>query len=152
MQSCLRHAARVGLIASDPGALVLLPRRRRGSAYEFDERRFLTRQQLAALLAEIHDPWQPLFLLLASTGLRISEAIALRVMDADLDSEQPRVYVRRAIVNGQLTGPKSRYGRRTIPISTDLAVRLQALAAPRPSCCFLARTAWRCGRATCATA
>lgn len=129
LQSCLRHAARVGLIASDPAALVLLPRRRRGRAYEFDERRFLTRQQLAVLLSEIPDRWQPLFVLLAPTGLRISEAIALRVMDADPDSEQPRIHVRRAIVNGQLTGPKSRHGRRTIPISAGLATQLQVLAA-----------------------
>jgi integrase len=81
--------------------------RRRGRAYEFDERRFLTRKQLARLLAEIPDEWRPLFELLASTGLRISEAIALRVMDADLDAEVARIHVRRAIVSGQLTGPKS---------------------------------------------
>jgi integrase len=66
--------------------------------------------------------------LLASTGLRISEAIALRIMDADLDAEQPRIHVRRAIVDGQLTGPKSRHGRRAIPISHELADRLAALA------------------------
>ncbi len=131
LQSCLRHAARAGLIAGDPPTMVLLPRRRRGRAYEFDERRFLTRQQLADLLAEIPEPWRAFFQLLACTGLRISEAIALRIMDADLDAAQPRVHVCRAIVNGQLAGPKSRHGRRTIPISRDLAAELQALAADR---------------------
>jgi hypothetical protein len=39
--------------------------------------------------------------------------------------------VRRAIVNGQLTGPKSRHGRRTIPIGCELAQRLVALAVDR---------------------
>jgi integrase len=39
--------------------------------------------------------------------------------------------VRRAIVNGQLTSPKSRHGRRTIPISHALANRLAALTAGR---------------------
>jgi integrase len=91
----------------------VLPRRRRGRAYEHDERRFSSRQQLARLLAEIPSQWRPLFELLASTGLRISEAIALRVMDAGLDTDAPCVNVRRAIVNGQLTAPKSRLGRRT---------------------------------------
>jgi integrase len=131
LRACLRHAAGVGLVGDDVGAAIVLPRRRRGRAYEFDERRFLTRQQLARLLAEIPEQWRPLFELLASTGLRISEAIALRVMDAELDPDAPCVDVRRAIVNGQLTAPKSRHGRRTIPISLELANRLRQLVAGR---------------------
>jgi integrase len=131
LQSCLRHAARAGLVTGDPETLVLLPRRRRGRAFEFDERRFLTRQQLTVLLAEIPEQWQPLFELLASTGLRISEAIALRVIDAELKVDQPRIHVRRAIVGGQLTAPKSRHGRRTISISVALAAKLQMSAAGR---------------------
>ena len=59
----------------DIGAAIMLPRRRRGRAYEFDERRFLTQRALARLLAEIPEQWRTLFELLASTGLRISEAI-----------------------------------------------------------------------------
>ena len=68
LQSCLRHAARAGLRGDSEEPVILLPRRRRGRAYEFDERRFLTRQQLARLLAEIPEGWRPLFELLASTG------------------------------------------------------------------------------------
>ena len=131
LRACLRHAAAVGLAAGDAGAAIVLPRRRRGRAYEFDERRFLSRQQLARLLAEIPPRWRTLFELLASTGLRISEAIGLRVMGAGLDGDAPCVHVRRAIVNGQLTAPKSRHGRRTIPISLELAERLRELAAGR---------------------
>ena len=52
-------------------------------------------------------------------------------MDAGLDSDAPCVHVRRAIVNGQLTAPKSRHGRRTIPISLELAGRLRQLTAGR---------------------
>lgn len=69
--------------------------------------------------------------------MRISEAIALRIMDADLDAEQPRLHVRRAIVDGQLTGPKSRHGRRTIPIGHELADRLAALAVGRDEAALL---------------
>jgi hypothetical protein len=65
--------------------------------------------------------------LLASTGLRSSEAIGLRVMDSGLDSDAPCIAVRRAIVNGQLTAPKSRHGRHTITISLELADRLREL-------------------------
>jgi len=131
LQSCLRHAARAGLLGNGSEPVILLPRRRRGRAYEFDERRFLTREQLRRLLTEIPNNWRPLFELVASTGLRISEAIALRVMDADLDADRPRIHVRRAIVDGQLTAPKSRHGRRTIPISHGLAEQLVAVATGR---------------------
>jgi integrase len=131
LQSCLGHAARCGLLGDQVEPMMLLPRRRRGRAYEFDERRFLTRQQLAGLLAEVADGWRPFFELLASTGLRISEAIALRVMDVDLYSVQPRIHVRRAIVAGQLTSPKSRHGRRSVPISTALAAQLRPIIAGR---------------------
>jgi hypothetical protein len=46
-------------------------------------------------------------------------------MHAGLDSDVPCVHVRRAIVNGQLTAPKSRHGRRTIPVSLELVSRLR---------------------------
>jgi len=131
LRVCLRHAAGAGLVVGDVGANLVLPRRRRGRAYEYDERRFLSRGQLARLLAEIPVQWRTLFELLASTGLRISEAIGLRVMDAQLDTDPPCVHVRRAIVDGQLTAPKSRHGRRTIPISREMAERLRELAAGR---------------------
>ena len=130
LRGCLHHAVAAGALASAPERLVL-PRRRRGRAYAFDERRYLTREQLARLLAEVADDWRPLFELLASTGLRISEAIGLRVMDASLDLDPPRIRVRRAIVGGQLTSPKSRHGRRTIPISDSLAGRLALLSEGR---------------------
>jgi integrase len=52
-------------------------------------------------------------------------------MDAALDPDAPCIHVRRAIVNGELTAPKSRHGRRTIPISPELADRLRELVARR---------------------
>lgn len=109
---------------------------------------------LRRLLAEIPDGWRPLVELLASTGLRISEAIALRIMDADLAMDTPRIHVRRAIVDGHLTGPKSRHGRRTIPISHELAERLAVLALDRheTDLLFFGAQGACCLRATCATA
>jgi integrase len=141
LRACLRHAADVGLVDGDVADAIVLPRRRRGRAYEHDERRFLTRRQLARLVAEIPPQSRPLFELLASTGLRISEAIGLRVMDAGLDTDAPCVHVRRAIVNEQLTAPKSRHGRRTIPISLELADRLRTLTTCRAETALLFRGA-----------
>jgi hypothetical protein len=40
LQCCLRHAARAGLLGDGAEPVILLPRRRRGRAYEFDERAF----------------------------------------------------------------------------------------------------------------
>jgi integrase len=61
------------------------------------ERRFLTRDELARLLDEVPGKWRPLFDLLAVPRLRISEAIALRWSDLELDSRQPRLRVNRAM-------------------------------------------------------
>lgn len=94
---------------------------------------FLTRQGLGRLLEEIPPAHKPLFLLLASTGLRISEAIVLRWCDLDLDSRPPRLRVQRAIVNGVLGAPKSRHGARTLPLSVELTERLRALRVPSAS-------------------
>jgi integrase len=106
---------------------LILPTRRGGRRWAISERRFLTRTQLGRLLGEIPLEHQPLLILLASTGLRISEAIALRWCDLELDSSPPRLQVRRAIVRGIAGAPKSYYGARAIPLAEELAGRLRAL-------------------------
>jgi integrase len=117
--------AEEGLVERDvPGGL-LLPRRRGGHGWDFEQRRFLTRTQLGKLLAEIPEEWRPFFDLLASTGLRLSEAIALRWCDLELE-KSAHLWVRRSIVRGVVGAPKSRFGRRCIPIDQELARRLEA--------------------------
>ena len=64
--------------------------------------------------------------LLAVTGLRISEAIALRWPNAQLDGAEPQLRVRRAWVREQFVPPKSEHGRRTVPIPHGLVVALRA--------------------------
>jgi integrase len=129
VRGCLQAAHAEGLLDGDLCEQLVLPRRRGGKPHEFVERRFLTRTQLGRLLAEIPNEWRPFVDLLAATGLRISEAIALRPMDIAV--EPPVVRVRRAIVDGQLTIPKSRHGLRTLPIPPKLAADLSELAALR---------------------
>lgn len=72
-----------------------------------------------------------MFELLAATGLRRSELVALRVQDLHLNGAQPSVKVRqrsRAQKGlGQVIGPlKSTYARRDLPVPTDLADQLRA--------------------------
>jgi hypothetical protein len=74
LRLCLEAAAAEGLVKPELVQALTLPRRRGGRRWEFTERRFLTRQGLGKLLEEIPPAHKPLFLLLASTGLRISEA------------------------------------------------------------------------------
>jgi integrase len=79
-----------GLIRHNPTTGAALPARdaqRAAETGEDDEpdRRALTRDQLAALLLVIPERHKTLVRLLASTGLRISEALALSCGDVDLD-------------------------------------------------------------------
>jgi integrase len=96
--------------------------------------RALTTDQLAALLLVAPAGHRLLFELLAATGLRISEALALRTGDLVLDGERPVVCVRRARVRGAFKPPKSKYGRRQLPIGHELvrALRLHCGAKPDP--------------------
>jgi integrase len=127
LRLAMEAAVAQGLLVTSPFEGVVLPRRRAGRAWEMTERRFLTRAELAALLDEAPAKWLPLFDLLAATGLRISEAIALRWSDLHLDVPAPRLQVSRAIVKGVVGAPKSRHGKRLVPLPTDLAVTLSAL-------------------------
>jgi integrase len=130
LRLALDAAVAEGLLDVNPFDAAVLPRRRAGRAWEMKERRFLTREELARLLDEAPPKWRPLFDLLASTGLRISEAIALRWSDLHLDDPAPRLQVSRAIVKGVVGAPKSRHGKRFVPIPAELAATLRDLRPP----------------------
>ena len=70
--------------------------------------------------------WRTYFRLLAATGLRVSESFALRWRDLELDGSTPHVRVRRAYVRGRFGPPKSKYGKRAIPIDHELVCELRA--------------------------
>ncbi len=130
VRMCLRTAADEGALDRDVARSLVLPTRRGGLRWHASEARYMTRDQLAAVLAEMPAEYETLFVPLALTGLRISEAIALRWSDLVLDDGRPRLRVRRALVRRVLAAPKSRHGVRTIPLAEDLATRLRA-ARPR---------------------
>lgn len=129
LRLCLASAERSGLAGEGLASGLLLPRRRGGRGWDFEQGRFLTRSQLRALLAEIPASWRPFFDLLAATGLRVSEAIALRWGDLEL-AAPAQLWVRRSIVGGVIGAPKSRHGTRRVPLEQGLACRLAALRSP----------------------
>lgn len=130
LRSCLATAMHEGLIRSNPTAGASLPARDAVRAAESGDdaepdRRALSRAELAALLMVVSEPYRPLVRLLASTGVRISEALALRWQDLRLDGSRPCVRVRRAYVKGRFVPPKSKHGRRDVPLDHALVVELR---------------------------
>ncbi|MEW6299904.1 MAG: site-specific integrase [Thermodesulfobacteriota bacterium] len=92
---------------------------------------FLTREEVALLLDTYreHCPaYYPFVLLLARTGLRLGEAVALQW--GDIDFHTRFIDVRRNWVDGTLTTPKSGKARR-VDMSTHLTETLRALLIAR---------------------
>jgi integrase len=89
------------------------------------------------VLDAVPEPQRLLIRFLAETGLRISEAVALRWSDVDLDGA--RIVVRGRYSQGTVDAPKSLASRRQVPLSAEMALRWP-IAEPRRS------TRVRCSR------
>ncbi len=121
VRALLATALEEGLIRTNPALGVRLARPA-GDPDDDGEVRALTEHELAALLAATPDEWRLLVRFLAHTGLRISELVALRWQDVDLG--RGRVRVRRRDYRGSVQAPKSRFGRREIPLTPGMAHEL----------------------------
>jgi integrase len=88
--------------------------------------RALDREQLAAVLDAVDPAWRPFFALLASTGLRIGEALELRWRDVDLGRQRLRVE-RQVDKQGTVSQPKTRRAVRQVPLSTSMCRTLWRL-------------------------
>jgi integrase len=80
----LRYAAKQDYIAITPAAG--LDRDDRPSGTRKRQPRYLNAKQIEALLAKLGDEYRPVGATLAYAGLRVSEALAVRWRDLDLDS------------------------------------------------------------------
>jgi integrase len=119
----LATAVEDGLIRTNPAAGVRLPAMPMAEPDEASPKaKALTDAELAALLAACPAQWQLLVSFLADTGLRLGEASALRW--CDIDFGRRRVLVRRQWTHGSYAPPKSRYGRRDVPLTPELARQL----------------------------
>lgn len=136
LAACLGTAYAEELIPNNPAINVNYPGKRitatlaagdlEGESAEasraFDE------TQLAWLLAVAPERYRLLFEFAALTGVRVSELRALQWRHLDLDGIDgpPKAQVRRQYYRGRLQPPKSRYGKRDIPLSPALADALHA--------------------------
>jgi integrase len=89
---------------------------------EEEKAKALSEAEAARLVAEAEPEWRLLVAFLIETGLRPSEALALRWRDLDLGRR--RVKVRRSVNRGRVGPPKTRFGRRDVPISPDMGKAL----------------------------
>lgn len=84
---------------------------------------YLTAAQVRDLLEAMPAPYRLLTETLVSTGVRVGEAVELRV--GDLDLPRGRIRVSRGWADGVVTVPKSRRSR-TVPVPGPLVVKLAA--------------------------
>jgi integrase len=135
LMACLATAKREGLIRANPAVGSALPHRPR-----IDEDDELPQpfpgETMELVIALAHSDHRLMLELLAATGVRRSELLALEVRHLALDGGQPHVKIRQRTRwqkgQGQVIGPlKSRHAKRDLPIPVELADRLRALVAGR---------------------
>jgi integrase len=125
LRAALTTANREGLIRHNPSQGLALPHREEVTGEDEEEIKVFSREQLAAVLAMAPEEYKLLFEVLATTGLRISEAIALQRLHFQLDGSTPEVCVRRAIVRRRIEPPKTKHGRREVALPASLVDRLR---------------------------
>lgn len=132
VRAALATAQREGLIRHNPSTGLALPTRERIEEEDHEDVKALSREQLQALLSIAPTRYRLFLELMATTGLRVSEAIALHRRHLHLDGSKPHLRVRRAIVRKRIEPPKSRHGRRNVPLPAALVFKLRAHLATLP--------------------
>jgi integrase len=141
LMSCLASAKREGLIRANPAVGAALPHRP-----QIEDDNDLPRpfprvdgdETMELVVSLVHPAHRLMFELLAATGVRRSELLALEVRHLELDGADPIVRIRQRTRwqkgQGQVIGPlKSRHARRELPIPVDLADRLRERVSDRES-------------------
>ena len=137
----LGWAVETDRIAANPATRVRLPR------IVDPEQVYLSHEQIEALGNAAEDVATPadrsLVLLLAYTGLRINEALALTI--ADVDIKQRRIGVSQTwtedLDGKRVLGPPKTHERRKVPIPAFLALDLAGLIEDRASTAWLFESA-----------
>jgi integrase len=124
LSSMFQRAVEDSIIDRNPCTRTRIPETER------QEMVFLSPNEFTTLLSYVPERWQPLVLLLASTGLRWGEATALRPSDFDLEAGTVRVSRswKSSKARGWYIGPpKTRRSKRTVSLPDDLLPILQPL-------------------------
>lgn len=131
LRALFATAVEEGVIRVNPCTGVRLPRPLDDDQDDEQAVKALTDEELRALLGHVKAEYALLTRLMAETGLRVGEAIALQGKHLELGRQ--RILVQRRLYEGKFAPPKSKYGRREVPISKSLARALwQQFAAVEP--------------------
>lgn len=95
--------------------------------HERKEKPILSAEQVRKVIETVADEYKPLFAVIAVTGMRIGEVLALRWQDVDLDAK--KMAVRHNLWRGQLGTPKTKASakRRNLSDLLVTAFRIQRL-------------------------
>lgn len=135
LHGILAGAVEAGHLAANPARGVRLPRT---DDHQRREVAFLTQDEFWQVADQLPEHWRPYFILLAGTGLRLGELMALTVGDVDTTGATPVVRVTKAqrytSGKGFETGPtKTRRSRRTIALDETALEALRPLLDRPPS-------------------
>jgi integrase len=104
------------------------------------DRPTLDAEEVAACITKATGRYAVLYALLAGTGLRVGEALAIHVEPGDHTTISPdckTIHVRKSIWNGKEQEPKTPAAKRAVDLSDDLAAYLKSTSASaRPVCSF----------------
>lgn len=129
LHKALKQAVRWSLVPRNVAEAVAPPRPPRR------EIRPLTGEQMRSLLdAARGDKMYAFWVLVATTGMRNGEMLALQWQDLDLDAG--KLSVRRTIFNGKVSPPKTASGRRTIRLSKLAVDALRWHRMEAAKCCI----------------
>jgi integrase len=107
-----------GYLESNPSAGIRLPQR-----HCVQPKVTFQPEDLQIVLAHLEEPHRTLVLLIAVTGMRVSELLGLQWSDVDL--ERRLLHIRRTFYRGNFGLPKTHCSERVIPISDGLSYALQ---------------------------
>jgi integrase len=142
LRAALDGAVRDGLLARNPAALVKRPGVERREARHLD-----AAGVTAVLQAAQSSRYHPALVLIASTGLRRGECLALRWDTDVLNLDEGWIKVRRTIgrVGGRLmiSEPKTDRARRTVPLSAAVVTMLRKHKAAQAAEKLRAVNQWR---------
>lgn len=129
LAKCVQAAVDDQRIQRNPARPVRLPR-----LGNQDEMRFLSVPEIDRLADAIEPAYRPWLLFMAYAGLRFGEAAALRWGRVDLLRGRVEVLESAVEVRGTMVfgPPKTRAGRRVIPVPQTIREQLAQLTAPNP--------------------
>ena len=116
MSALFKHAMRYEWMERNPIALV------RQSAKRERAPEVLTEDEVKSLLAELSEPYRTMVFLAATTGLRVSELLALKWSDVNFENLQ--ISLNRAVVHQVVGDLKTEASRKPLPVALEVAEAL----------------------------